>query len=141
MLRLVLLFLFFYTAYGGCSITPDANGHVDIPTTYTAISDNMFKDCTALTSVTIPNTVTTIGDNAFRNSGLTSVTIPDSVTSIGDAAFHGNDLTSVKISRRLIENLYGLQQDTVFYFPDATLAITASCSEIKAKYDANICCV
>ena len=54
----------------------------------TTIGDNVFSDCSSLTSVTIPNSVTTIGGYAFSVcSSLTSVTIPNSVTEIGDYAF------------------------------------------------------
>ena len=54
----------------------------------TTIGDNVFSDCSSLTSVTIPNSVTTIGGYAFYNcSELTSVTIPNSVTKIGEATF------------------------------------------------------
>ncbi len=65
----------------------------------TSIGYRVFRDCSALTSVTIPNSVTSIGGYAFWGcSGLTSVTIPNSVTSIGSSAFSGcSGLTSVTI--------------------------------------------
>ncbi len=77
------------------------------------ICDSVFKDCTALKSITIPDGVMSIGASAFYNcnsltsvtigdgvtsiggdafaycTGLSSITIPDSVTSIGGDAFHG----------------------------------------------------
>ena len=46
--------------YAGCAITPDSNGHVNIPSSWTKIGYNAFKECTSLTSVTIPDGVTTI---------------------------------------------------------------------------------
>ena len=71
--------------------------------TITAISDNMFKACTNMTSITIPETVTTIGDYAFYYcTGLTSITIPDSVTSIGTQAFYNcQNLESVHLPNSL----------------------------------------
>ena len=65
----------------------------------TSIANNVFKDCSGLTSITIGNSVESIGSSAFYNcSGLTSVTIPNSVTSIGDWAFYNcSGLTSVTI--------------------------------------------
>ena len=72
---------------------------VTIPNSVTSIGDYAFYYCSGLTSVTIPSSVTSIGDHAFYCcSGLTSVTIPSSVTSIGDQAFsYCYGLTSVTI--------------------------------------------
>ena len=72
--------------------------------TITAISDNMFRACTNMTSITIPETVTTIGDNAFYQcSKLTSIVIPDSVTSIGTQAFYNcSNLESVHLPNSLL---------------------------------------
>jgi hypothetical protein len=76
-------------ATGRCDITPDANGHVTIPSSWSSIDNRAFHDCTSLTSVTIPDSVTSIGFDAFRNcKQLATVTIPDSVTSIGHQAFY-----------------------------------------------------
>ena len=61
--------------------------------------EEVFDNCTGLTSITIPDSVTSIGENAFDNcTGLTSITIPDSVTSIGGASFEQcTKLMSIKI--------------------------------------------
>lgn len=54
----------------------------------TAISDNCFRYCDALTTVTIPDTVTEIGSGAFFDcDSLRGVKIPVSVEYIGDDAF------------------------------------------------------
>ena len=75
----------FVLVYAGCTITPDSNGHVDIPSSWTTIDSSAFSQCTSLTSVTIGDSVKSIGAWAFREcTSLTSVTIPDSVTTIGD---------------------------------------------------------
>ena len=80
--------------YGTKGITDEAFKDCDelksvtIPNSVTYIGNNAFYGCSSLTSVTIPNSVTSIGKTAFEYcSGLTSVTIPNSVISIGDNAF------------------------------------------------------
>ena len=50
--------------YGGCSIPPDSNGHVNIPSDWTSIPFEAFFECNGLISVTIGNSVTAL-DNAF----------------------------------------------------------------------------
>ena len=60
----------------------------------TTIGDNVFSDCSSLTSVTIPNSVTTIGGYAFDGcTNLQKVNIGNSVKTIGIAAF--NNCTSI----------------------------------------------
>lgn len=69
-------------------ISSDDVSAVIIENSVTAIGDNAFYGCWALTSVTIPNGVTAIGNNAFYHcASLTSVTIPNGVTTIGNSAF------------------------------------------------------
>ena len=70
-----------------------------IPDSVTCIDEEVFSDCTYLTSISIPNSVTSIGKYAFlRCSRLTSINIPECVTCIGDYAFCGcSSLTSVTI--------------------------------------------
>ncbi|MBR1666901.1 MAG: leucine-rich repeat protein [Bacteroidaceae bacterium] len=56
----------------------------------TAIADNAFANCTALTSIEIPDGITTIGSNAFSGcTGLTAMTLPKTVTAFGENAFAG----------------------------------------------------
>ena len=75
--------------FAGCAIQPDANGHVDIPNSWTTVPHNAFCDCVALNSVIIPSTVEVFEQGAFARSSLEQVEIPDSVTSIGVMAFEG----------------------------------------------------
>lgn len=62
-----------------------------------SIGNNVFGDCTSLTSVMIGNSVTSIGMMAFAScTSLTSVTIPNSVTSISQWVFFNcGGITSV----------------------------------------------
>ncbi len=71
------------------SVGPVGSGaSVEIPSGVTIISNDIFRDCTNLTSIIIPDTVTSIGERAFQDcTRFTSITIPDSVTSIGARAF------------------------------------------------------
>ena len=66
---------------------------------YSSIDNDVFQNCSGLTSVTIGNGVISIGYGAFKGcSGLINVIIPDSVTSIGKYAFQNcNGLTSITI--------------------------------------------
>jgi hypothetical protein len=65
----------------------------------TILENNVFSNCSGLTSVTIPNSVTSIGNSAFeRCTSLSSITIPDSVTVINNYAFaYCTSLTSITI--------------------------------------------
>ncbi len=52
----------------------------------TAIADNAFKDCSALTKVTLPSTVTQIGEYAFMGTAIKSVNLKY-VRTVGKGAF------------------------------------------------------
>ena len=67
MLVCVAALLCLQTAYAGCWIAPDSNGHVTIPNSVTSIGEGAFNGCTSLKSVEIPNNVTSIGTRAFYN--------------------------------------------------------------------------
>ena len=83
----------------------NVSGEVNIKAGTVSISNNAFKDCTNLTSITIPNSVTDIGYSAFEGcTSLTSITIPNSVTFIDDSAFYGcTSLTSITIPNGVTE--------------------------------------
>ena len=52
------------------------------------IPNNVFYNCTYLTSVEIPDTITSIGNAAFKGcSSLKAIEIPNSVSEIGNDAF------------------------------------------------------
>jgi len=66
---------------------------------FTNITSFIFKDCTALTSITIPSNITTIKNDAFYNSGLTSITIPNTVSTVNYGAFQDcSSLATVTLS-------------------------------------------
>lgn len=86
-------------SYSGVIVIPETIICDETTYSVTSISEQAFRDCTGLTSVTISNSVTTIGNAAFMGcTGLTSVTIGNSVTSIGRNVFRDcTGLTSVTI--------------------------------------------
>ena len=50
--------------FAGCAIQPDANGHVDIPSSWKSIGVKAFSYCISLETVSIPDSVTSIGAKA-----------------------------------------------------------------------------
>jgi hypothetical protein len=68
-----------YTGKGGNVVIPDGVIEID---------DEVFRDCTTITSITIPDSVVTIGDRAFQNcSGIKEITIPKGVRNYGYSVF------------------------------------------------------
>ena len=70
-----------------------------LPDGLTQLSNNVFCECSSLTSVALPDGVTQLGDNAFYLcSSLTSVSLPDGPTQLGDGVFcYCSSLTSVSL--------------------------------------------
>ena len=98
--------------------------HLEIPATavdssgqscpVTAIADEVFKNCSWITSVSIPGSVTKVGSSAFEGCGLTSVTVPASVKSWGLFAFA--DCSS--LSSAVIED--GVTEVPLYMFRNCT---------------------
>ena len=80
---------------------PSASGDVRIPEEIKTIGDNVFYECSSLTSIEILSSVTSIGKTAFyKCTNLINMIIPDSVTTIGEQAFREcSSLKSVTIGR------------------------------------------
>ncbi len=49
----------------------------------------VFRNTTALKSITLPDSITTIGARLFENSGIESINLPASLTAISEYAFAG----------------------------------------------------
>ena len=60
------------------------------------ICDEVFSDCTSLTSIHLPESLTSIGNSAFWGcTSLNSIHLPESVKSIGDNPFSWCKLLSI----------------------------------------------
>ncbi len=116
MLRLLLLSLFFYTAYTQslCDMSRvNDYGSYDSSTMTFTLTQNLpsyalsqsssspFYDCymeqNQTYTLTITDDVTFIPNNAFRSGQVGTINFGNSVTSIGYAAFFRNQITSVTI--------------------------------------------
>lgn len=85
-------------AVEGC----DGITSVEVPEGVTEIGVGVFKECTALQSVSLPNTLRSIGGYAFQGTKLVTVNIPDEVERIGVYAFNNClSLQSVKLPNGL----------------------------------------
>ena len=72
---------------------------VSLPDGLTSIGNKTFEYCSALATVSIGSGLTTIGNAAFANcTSLTGITLPDGLTTIGDEAFFNcTSLTGITI--------------------------------------------
>ena len=113
----------------------------EIPNGVTIISDEVFKGCSSLKSITIPKSVTSIGSSAFKGcTSLTEINIPDSVTMIGWHAFSGcTNLTSINIPNNVTKiwdgTFFGCTRLTSITIPDSITLIGGSafmgCTSLK----------
>ncbi len=72
----------------------------------TTVSDNAFKGCKKLRTVTIGKHVTTIGNKAFyKCTSLKKITIPAGISKIGKRAFYGcKKLKKIKIKTKKLKS-------------------------------------
>lgn len=69
---------------------------------FTAIGENMFKDCTGLASLTIPGTVTSIAANAFEGcNNIKELVIEDGDTELDLTMFASLPIESVYLGRKI----------------------------------------
>ena len=118
-------------AYKG---TMPSNTDIAIKEGTTGIVEYVFKNCSALKSVTIPNSVKNIGQEAFyKCTNLTSAIIGNGVTSIGDYAFaYCTNLKSVTIGNGVTNigeyAFYGCS-NLIDVYNNSSLDITAGSNE------------
>ena len=79
-----------YNSYSGVVTVPETVTHNGKTYHVTAVADNAFRNCAALTAVNYGNGIKTIGAQAFRNcQQMKSIRIGKSVTEIGEGTFDG----------------------------------------------------
>ena len=71
---------------------------VVIPDTVTKLGAGAFGGCTKISSVTLSNKLTKIPEMAFYYTALRTVELPDSVTVIGDEAFSGTQISTLSFN-------------------------------------------
>lgn len=86
-----------YSSFANCKMLKS----VILPEKLEEIPANLFKRCSALTTLVIPNTVTKIGKNAFYESGLTQITLSENLTTIEAMAFSGSELSQITLPESL----------------------------------------
>ena len=88
------------SAFSGCTnlISIDLS-NMDMNTTGSSLSANIFKDATKLKEVLLPKNIKSIPESTFMGCiELEEFTIPETVTTLGNSAFNGcSNLTSVTI--------------------------------------------
>ena len=80
---------------------------VTIPSTITAIPNNLFYGCTKLQEVNLPDTIQSFGSSAFSGcTSLTTVQLPEGLTFIESGLFSGSGITHITIPDT-VEHIYG----------------------------------
>lgn len=91
------------TTIGNCAFEA-ASGltGIEIPSRFSSLGKNMFKDCSGLKKVVLPEETTEIPEGAFINTGFTELVIPDTVTTIGENAFANcKNIKTLKMSKNI----------------------------------------
>ena len=100
-----LKYTFLNNQLNGLTVTRADRGieNVVLPDGVTSIGDEVFKECSSLTSISIPEGLLSIGNYAFQNCiSLMSITPPEGLSSIGNYAFQNcRSLTSITLRNGL----------------------------------------
>ncbi|MEE3394242.1 MAG: leucine-rich repeat domain-containing protein, partial [Lachnospiraceae bacterium] len=76
------------------------------------LSEDLFKGCTNLATVTVPDSVSEIGANVFNGcTSLTDIDMPDGEISIEADAFTGSSITELYIKKHFSEYLLNNYDD------------------------------
>ncbi|MBR4070119.1 MAG: leucine-rich repeat domain-containing protein, partial [Bacteroidaceae bacterium] len=88
--------------YTGEVVIPESVVYDDVTYSVTAIGDDAFRGCTALTSVTIPASVTSMGEHAFLGcSGLASIVVEEG-NNVYDSRESCNAIIEVSTNRLIV---------------------------------------
>lgn len=92
-------------------------------TTYEETATGVFRNCTALTTVTIEEGVTAIPERTFYGcTALTEIHLPKSVTTVGQQAFYG----CTALEKAYLDNYFLCVQIKDEAFPETTQLIFAT---------------
>ena len=129
-----------------CSISPDINGNVVIPSTSTEILPHAFEGCSTLRTVTFeaPVNVAEIGDKAFAGTELEAITIPSSVYTLGNDLFLDTPLHSMVFEEPVHaefsfeEHTLGGTQDVEISLPTSIDGVYTSTSGVNFQGGSNV---
>ena len=102
--------------------------HITLPDGIKGITDDAFRYCHGLSSISMPNTLVFIGKCAFENcDNLTELLIPSSVSMIYEGAFMGcKGLQSIKVDTN--NKSYDSRNDCNAIIETATGSLVAGCN-------------
>ena len=113
-------------------------GDVTIPATVngkpvTKINNEVFCECSDVTSVTLPEGLQYIGNKAFYGTGITSLSLPGSLTGVGNEAFAAcPSLASISIA----QGTRGINDDSFSKCPNlASITVAPGNTNVKAEDD------
>lgn len=110
---------------------------IEIGKNVTSISQNAFRTCYSLSTITIPNSVTTLGNTCFYScTSLSTVIIPSSVTSVENYTIGGCSALSIVSIPKTVTNL----GNQFFYNCSALSKTTIPSTITNLGYQGFYCC-